>query len=351
MSFQILSLSGGGFLGLYTIALLSSLEKHFGAPIAGKFDLLAGTSIGGVIALALAAEVPAESIQAAFEENGPSVFGKDPPPRSWLLSTVSLKKRLFRSRYRADALRSTISAIVGADTRIGDLRHPVIIPAVNLSKGTPQLFKTPHHETFKLDLHLSVVDVAMATSAAPTFFPLAQINNSLFADGGLFANSPDMLALHEATHFFGQDEGNVAMLSVGTTTARFAFAHTSAPEFGIAQWFRNNRLWNVMLASQQHVATAMLLHKLQKRYIRLDRTQSKEQEQVLGLDVATDAATSTIKALADATFQRALNIPELTALLTRKAPAPRFFKEPALATSPGQLSARPLANEGSSPAS
>lgn len=62
MSFQILCLSGGGYLGLYNIALLSELERQSGDRIASRFDLLAGTSIGGIVALALAAEVPAEAI-------------------------------------------------------------------------------------------------------------------------------------------------------------------------------------------------------------------------------------------------------------------------------------------------
>jgi patatin-like phospholipase/acyl hydrolase len=325
MSFQILCLSGGGYLGLYSIALLSELERQSGGRIASRFDLLAGTSIGGIVALALAAEVPAEKIQSAFEQNGQAIFGSRPPARSGFAVFTDLCRNAFKSKYSADALRSTIVDIVGADLRVGELRHPVLIPAVNLSKGSPQVFKTPHHETFRLDLNLRVADVAMATSAAPTYFPLAEIGDAMYTDGGLYANSPDLLALHEATYFFKQPESDIRLLSIGTTTAQFSFAHAANKHFGILQWFRGARLLNVIIASQQRSVDFMMKHRLAANYLRLDETQSKEQEQVLGLDVATLDAQRTIKAIASGTAQRAINDPLLRTMLEYTAPAPKFF--------------------------
>lgn len=323
--FQILSLSGGGFLGLYTVVLLADVERHLGTRTAIHFDLMAGTSIGGIVALALAAEVPAEDIQSAFEQHGKQIFGDSPPPKSFLSAGIDLGKRFFRCKYDALALRQTIEDIVGSDLRIGDLRHPVIVPAVNLSRGSPQVFKTPHHDTFRLDLNVKVTDVAMATSAAPTYFPLAEIGDSLYADGGLFANSPDLLALHESVYFFGRPESDIRLLSIGTTTAQFSFAYTRNPSFGIARWFRGARLMSVILASQQRSIDFMLKHRLGDRYLRLDQDQSKEQEQVLGLDVATDEAQRTVKALAKGTFQTAINNPLMTSMFEHSAPAPQFF--------------------------
>lgn len=325
MSFQILSLSGGGYLGLYSIALLSELERQTSGRIASRFDLLAGTSIGGIVALALAAEVPAKTIQDAFEENGQTIFGSGPPPRSGFAVFMDLCRNAFKSKYRADALRSTIVDIVGADLRVGELLHPVLVPAVNLSKGSPQIFKTPHHEDFKFDLNLRVVDVAMATSAAPTYFPLAEIGDAMYADGGLYANSPDLLALHEASYFLRQQESDIRLLSIGTTTAQFSFAHSANKNFGIVQWFRGARLLNVIIASQQRSVDFMMKHRLADNYLRLDETQSKEQEQILGLDVATSDAQRTIRALASGTVQRAINEPLLRAILDHRAPAPKFF--------------------------
>jgi patatin-like phospholipase/acyl hydrolase len=325
MSFQILCLSGGGYLGLYSAALLSELERQSGTPIASRFDLLAGTSIGGIIALALAAEVSAETIQSAFERNGQAIFGSNPPLRSALALFIDLCRNALKSKYSADALRSTIAEIVGADLRVGELRHPVLIPAVNLSKGSPQIFKTPHHESFRLDVNLRVVDVAMATSAAPTYFPLAEIGDALYTDGGLYANSPDLLALHEATNFFKQSESDIRLLSIGTTTSQFSFAHAANKRFGIVEWFKGARLLNVIIASQQRSVDFMMKHRLAANYLRLDETQSKEQEQILGLDVATRDAQRTIRALASGTAQRAINEPLLRMLLEHTAPAPKFF--------------------------
>lgn len=71
-----LALSGGGYKGLFSAHILVELEKQFGCPIAQKFDLIAGTSIGGIIALALALEIPAEDIEKMFLENGKIIFKK-----------------------------------------------------------------------------------------------------------------------------------------------------------------------------------------------------------------------------------------------------------------------------------
>lgn len=323
--FQILSLSGGGFLGLYSIALLAHIERQSETRIATHFDLLAGTSIGGIIALALAAEVPAEKIQSCFEQRGQKIFGTASAPESCLSGMSDFLCRFRRAKHSAAPLRDVIEAIVGPDLRLGDLRHPVIVPAVNLTKGSTQLFKTPHHKDFKVDWELKVADVAMATAAAPTYFPLAEIGNALYADGGLFANSPDLLAVHEATRFFDQRKVDLRVLSVGTTTARFSFAHPKTRRFGVLQWFKGARLLNVIIAAQQQSIDFMLKHDLGDRYLRLDAEQSKEQERVLGLDVATDRAQRTIKALADGTYQNSVNEPLLDLMLHHEAARPHFF--------------------------
>jgi len=161
--FNILSLSGGGFLGLYTVSVLAELEEAAGGPIARHFDLMAGTSIGGIIALGLAAEVPAATIKAAFERNGRDIFSNRPAPTSWWGTVRDLARFVHKPKYQTDALRWTIVELVGESTRIGDLKHPVIIPTINLTKAKPQIFKTPHHPEFRTDLYLKVVDVALAT--------------------------------------------------------------------------------------------------------------------------------------------------------------------------------------------
>lgn len=332
MAFQVLALSGGGFLGLYSATILAELEKITGRSVATSFDLIAGTSIGGIVALGLASGASASTIKSVFEENGARIFGNNPPPTSQFGVFKDILSGAFRSKYDANVLRETIESIVGKDTRIGDLQHAVLIPSINLSKGSPQIFKTPHHVDFRLDLNLRAADVALATSAAPTYFPLAEIGDSLFTDGGLYANSPDLLALHEATHFFKVKEETVRILSVGTTTAQFSFGHTETKRFGIIDWFSGQRLMNVIIASQQKSVDFMMRHRLEGRYVRLDAIQSKEQERMLGLDVATKDAEKTIRALAAATVQANINNPVLQEMLQNKAEAAKFYHKPSKAT-------------------
>jgi len=90
-SFQILSLSGGGFLGLYTIKIIEKIEEDLGKPISHCFDLIAGTSIGGIVALALAAEIPAKDIRKAFEDNGEKIF-----PRKFNLKNIFKLRSLIK---------------------------------------------------------------------------------------------------------------------------------------------------------------------------------------------------------------------------------------------------------------
>lgn len=323
MPFQILSLSGGGYLGLYSISVLSEFERRIGRPIATCFDLLAGTSVGGIIALGLAAEKPAEQIKTAFEQNGAAIFSSRRAPRTRFGELSDFFRSFGAAKYRSEALRHTIVQILGNDTLIGDLKHPVIIPAVNLTKGRPQMFKTDHHSDFKVDHLLRVVDVALATSAAPTYFPIAAIGDQLFADGGLFANSPDLVALHEAEYFFRKSIDDVFILSVGTTTSKFSFSHTRGLDLGTLAWGR--RFPQVLLSSQQLDVEYILRHKLGDRYVRVDTEQSKEQERDLGLDVATDAAKKTIRGLAAATVQDLLNNAALNEILSRKADPAVFY--------------------------
>lgn len=319
MKRKILCLSGGGFLGLYTASVLELLEKEFGAPIADYFDLIAGTSIGGIIALALAANVPAEEIAATMRDNGGSIFGDDRPASGQVAETLDLRKSAFSAKYRADGLKTLISDLVGEDTKIQDLKHRVLVPAVNLTKGAPQMFKTPHHPDLIRDGPRQLVDVALATSAAPTFFPIHTIDNQKFADGGMYANSPDLMALHEATHFLGASEQDVSILSIGTTSAKFSLAGSTSNDLGWLGWMSGQRLVSVMIASQQLSTHFMLQHKLGSNYFRIDADQSKEQERELSLDTASPAAISDLRGLADASAQAAFVKKELRTFFEFKA--------------------------------
>ncbi|WP_458232301.1 CBASS cGAMP-activated phospholipase [Roseateles sp. P5_E8] len=294
--FQALALTGGGYRGLFTARALQEMEDHIGEPIGRHFDLTYGTSIGGIIALAVAFEVPMAKVVQTFVDYGEQIF--PPKPKGKLAGLASLAKRIKAPQYRAEVLREVITKLIDKDATLNDAKHPVGIPAVNVTEGHPQVFKSRHKEEWTRDWKFKAVDVALATSAAPTFFELAEVGGCLYADGGLFANAPDLLALHEAEHFFGVPCEAVRMLSVGTTTQSYSIAFSAGRQFGIADWMSDVRLFNVTISSQQQFVEQLMDHKLGKRYLRVDYPPSNEQTADLGLDVATEAARKTLLALA-----------------------------------------------------
>lgn len=330
--FQILCLSGGGFLGLYTAAVLRRLEEEAGKPIGECFDLIAGTSVGGIIALGLASGTSAAEIEKAFLDKGHEIFGGKAPPKTAAGRGFATFKQLashpFKASYSSDPLREVIRSIIPQEKTVGDLDRRVIIPAVNLTKGKPQVFKTPHHETFRRDWRLNVEDVALATSAAPTFFPAHEIDSEIFTDGGLYANSPDQLALHEATHFLNCDVSEIYLLSVGTTSASFSWSNANGTDLGWLNWAIGQRLIKALMASQQINVDYMTRHILGSRYVRMDQEQSAEQQGQLGLDIASDTAKADLVALANASVREFAPYGLVDSFLNHNPPEPQFYAGP-----------------------
>lgn len=328
MPFRILALSGGGYRGLYTAHILAEYEQRAGKPIAQCFDLIAGTSIGGILALGLALEVPAAKIRDKFIENGELIFSARSKPSGILCNIRDIWRFAWRPKYSGLALRKTIEEVLGPDVTLGSAKHRVIIPAVNMTTGAVQIFKTPHHETFVRDHQLKLADIGLATSAAPTIFPMARVGNWHFVDGGLFANAPDFCALHESTHFLGAQRPETQILSIGTTTTRYSLANSSGVNFGAFQWLMGGRLLSTMISAQQQVTEFMLSHLLGDNFIRVDQPQSHEQAVELGLDVANKNARETIIGLADATVQQTIVKPKIIEILEGKAPPAIFYNGP-----------------------
>ena len=295
--FQALALTGGGYRGLFTARALQEMEDHIGEPIGRRFDLSYGTSIGGIIALAVAFEVPMLKVVQAFEQSGEKIFPSREKPKGKFAKALDIYQHWDRPRYKSQALREVITSLIPEDATLNDAIHAVGIPAVNVTSGKPQVFKTRHKAEWTRDWKYKVVDVALATSAASTFFELAEVDGQRYADGGLYANAPDLLALHEAEHFFDVPSTAVRILSVGTTTNMYSLSFETGRELGIQGWMDDNRLFSVTISSQQQLVDQLMQHKLKDRYFRLDAPPSNEQAKDLGLDVATEAARRTLMAL------------------------------------------------------
>jgi predicted acylesterase/phospholipase RssA len=297
--FQCLALTGGGYRGLFTARALAIIEQECGSPVGRCFDLTCGTSIGGILALAVAFEVPMSQVVSVFESHGSIIFPAHQRPTSTAGKLWDLFQYRSKPKYDAGALRDVVAALIPANAILGDALHPVAIPAVNVTEGKPQVFKTRHVVEWNRDWKLKVVDIALATSAAPTFFQLAEISNNLYVDGGLFANAPDLVGLHEAEHFLGVSTAAFRLLSIGTTTQNYSISYAAGRDFGISEWMAGARLLNVIISSQQQFVEQLMRHKLADRYVRIDHIPSDEQANDLGLDSATEAARKTLLGLAE----------------------------------------------------
>jgi uncharacterized protein len=288
-SFNILALTGGGFRGLYTAHVLEKLEDAAGKPIGQCFDLISGTSIGGILALAVAFEIPMRNVVSVFRESGNKIF----PPKSILSG-------LLASRYDPSALTAIVSAIFPADAKLTQAKHALAIPALNLSAGKIQILKTRHNEEWNRDLNYRVDEVALATAAAPIYFPIAEIDHQLFADGGLFANAPDLVALHEANKFFGQKDNQVNMLSIGTLSSSYSVPSTKNKKAGVMGWLKppDFQLLQVVLAAQQQFSIQLVRHRLEENYLRIDNNPSDLIMGTIGLDKAGASSQKALLGLA-----------------------------------------------------
>jgi predicted acylesterase/phospholipase RssA len=292
---RVLSLAGGGFLGLYTAVVLEGLEARAGEPLGRRFDLIAGTSIGGLLALALAYEVPMARLVTLFVEQGPAVFSTRELPRSAVGRLLDLSRSVLGPKYSGDALREALQAELG-QRRLADARHRVVVPAVDVGLCQTKVFKTPHSAASAGDGDLLAVDVAMATCAAPAYFPCVRIGRRLYADGGLFAVAPDQVALHELEHFMGVDAARLSMLSIGTATAHYRPAAGVHGDAGAVGWLSGGRLVLTLISVQQQHVQAMVEDSLGDRYLRLDADWPAGAG--LGVDVATPEAVEVLTALA-----------------------------------------------------
>jgi len=280
--FHVLALSGGGFRGLYTATVLADLEAALGAPLAKRFDLICGTSVGGILALGLAKETPAIDLKNLFVKQGHKIFTR----------RFSLGGLFLFARHSNSGLKSVLERQF-LDATVGDLSHPVIIPTVNYATGDAKIFKTPHHKSLEVDHKASLVDVAMATSAAPTYFPMYKTERGTFVDGGLVANAPGLLGLHEAVEYFGVNEIDVRVLSVGTMSIGVTIRGNSALDLGFMRW--GSRLFDLIISAQESNIDNMLKHRLRDRYFQIDdMAQPDQAKDIKKLDKVSKRAIDTL---------------------------------------------------------
>ncbi len=290
-NFKILSLDGGGLRAAFTAAFLDGLESILretgqlepNESIASYFDLIAGTSTGGIIATALAMGRDAASILAFFQQQGPKVF--DRQPRTKLRKTLQFlpdrvlglfgqdTDSIMRAKYGSLPLDQAITELLGSKT-MADAKFRLIVPASRLTVGRPIVFRTAHLPGQIRDKQISAKDVAMATTATPMLFPPHRIENPAqpgqYVDGGIWANHPGLLAFSDAMRIsklssseksefsvpsFSMD--NIQLLSIGNGQSPSS-SEMPPEKAGLKTWLP--RLMDHILTTQSQGTHVILRH-------------------------------------------------------------------------------------------
>ena len=252
---RVLSIDGGGIRGILPACVLREIEARTGKDIASLFHLIAGTSTGGIIACGLLHGVPADKLRDLYVKDGGNIFSHS----GW--RTMETLWSLNGPKYSAENLDSTLKRILG-DTWLSKTSGPeLLVPSYCItlpepigldgdrvrSTRMPFLFKSWKARGTLLDpgdvpaaLDFKLLDIARATSAAPTYFPPAKIksrNGDVYwmADGGVFANNPAMCALVSARRIFPGVK-RCLVVSLGTGCLEHAMDGTEATKWGEVAW-------------------------------------------------------------------------------------------------------------------
>jgi uncharacterized protein len=328
--FRVLTIDGGGMRGLYSATLLQVLARRFDKQfindepdIGSAFDLICGTSTGSILSCGLAAGIPLESVRSLYVDHGRVIFS-DPMPKNTEQSRFKLPA-LWRWMWRqrtspssnADALYHSLHSSFGDET-IGQLYRRrgirVCVPAVNAANHRAVVFKTPHVEMKHAHNDWEVVDVCMASSAAPIFMPIFKTDDpndkhlvNFFVDGGLWASNPVMVGLIEALQITACKQP-IHIISVGTCSMPTGDPlSVQLPEWGLQQWRVGVGITEMTMSAQASgsmEASVLLAQSLRNigldiQIIRLKESgRSAKEYDAIGLDRADHLALSTLISLA-----------------------------------------------------
>lgn len=248
---RILSIDGGGIKGVFPAAFLADIEDKLDKPLVDHFDLIIGTSTGGIIALGLGMGLTAKGILAFYEDRGPEIFRGN--------RALGLLKWLGAAKYDPTPLRNALIDVFG-ERLLGESKTRLVIPSLDLETGQVHVKKTAHHPRFERDYLERVVDVALATAAAPTYFPTHRSAVGIpLIDGGMWANNPMGAAAVEALGVLEWTKGDIRLLSVGCTESPLSVAAYRRSRLGLNYWA--TRLIHVIMAGQSSasIGTAQLL--------------------------------------------------------------------------------------------
>ena len=233
-SIKVLTIDGGGIRGIIPAIILDELQKRLSQALWQAFDLIAGTSTGGIIALGVGTRckdgqpyAPDELVDL-YVQNGPSIFKKN---------LVTAEREIILPKYSPDSLEAVLGQFF-ADTQFDAALTPLLISSYDLQGQIPFFFKS-HKIARDPNYNWNVTDIARATSAAPTFFPPLHLvrgnDDYTLIDGGVFVNNPAMAAYAEARSLY-PDSGRIMVVSLGTGDRQDQITYASAKDWGLLGW-------------------------------------------------------------------------------------------------------------------
>ena len=207
--FRILTIDGGGIKGIFPACFLEKIESSYlrGNRITDYFDLICGTSTGGIIALGLGAGIKASELSKLYIEKGNDIF----PYKYKLLKKL---QQYVSVPYDRNKLKTELQKVF-KDKQLKESKVRLCIPSFEGLYSEVYVFKTPHHLDFKKDGEELMTKIALSTSVAPTFFRSFKDSGYIFVDGGVWANNPCMIGLVEALSSFNIPRENIKILSIG----------------------------------------------------------------------------------------------------------------------------------------
>jgi patatin-like phospholipase/acyl hydrolase len=237
---KILAIDGGGIRGMIPAVVLASLEQKKGQKIAGMFDLIAGTSTGGILALALTKpdgsgkpQYAAEDVVRLYEREGRRIFHRS----AWHM--VNALGSLAEEKYPSSGMEGVLEDYFG-EARLKDAVTDVLITSYEIERRFPFFFKSRNAKA-KPDYDFPMKRVARATSAAPTFFEPCKLDvdtaDDYYAliDGGVYANNPAMCGLVEAKTYWPEAR-DFLVVSLGTGEQLKPLPYDQAKGWGVAHW-------------------------------------------------------------------------------------------------------------------
>ncbi len=258
--FKILAIDGGGIRGVYPAAYLNYAQGQIGSvPIHKFFDLIVGTSTGGIIALALSLGISTSKILEMYEKKGKEIFGWSPK---------KLTLGLIFPKYSNKRLIRELKSILGNETKLAEAKTMLCIPSVDTINGKAVVFKTRHHQEYINDYKIPMWKIAAATSAAPAYLPsFSDPKLSSYVDGGLWANNPSLIGVAEALKL-DRKLSDIFVLSIGTGDKILYKSRFTSRTWGLIGWGAQLVEWIFKAQSQGAINATRYL--LGNNYQRID---------------------------------------------------------------------------------